>query len=241
MHIFNSVHHLEGIIKSATCHCHSLNPSILSAEYHKRLIPIVLVDYGSDITVPQYAHILPAKARRIHYCQKFLTAFLCTTEYSGDDGNGMYGIGMYRKWNTGWGCDSILFDEKTGEPLLIKGRDAAMQCAADEARLLDKSIARENEKSIVANGLMEASVLNAILGALMRAETEEISAVIGIRAGKIALLLDDDTDGGRALCVPRTGFVCRDQAAGAVFHELAYLVDSAALELRRRTEERQAA
>lgn len=227
MNTFNSVYRLTEVIKSAAGHCLGLGSHLLSPEYHTRMLPVILVDFEHALEIPACESIPEITANRVHYRRKFLTVFLCSTEYCDQEGKGAYGIGMYSGNGSSWRCDSILFDDTSHEPLLANGRDAAMKIATSEAQSHDKSNARRNENIVLEHGLMEGPTLNAVLGTLLRAEPESVPATIGIRARKIQLLLEGDNENGQPLSVPRDGFVCRDEAAGAILQAIAYTTDTA--------------
>lgn len=234
MHSLNSIVVLERLLERASASAHSLTAWWEDSSYQKRLFPIVLEDGSHVVDIPPYESIVGGKVARVRYEARYFSVFHWTTEYLGQEGRGTYGIGLYRKGSAGWHCISVLFSETTHEPLLVEQRDAAVQVAGNEARQRDKRAARANEDAILAHGLMEAPVLNALLGALMRAAPETICAFIGVRGSKVQLLLDDDAANGRSLRVPRDGFVCRDEAAGMVLQEIAYALDDAGRADRRR-------
>lgn len=229
MNTFNSLSRLNDVIKAAKTHCIFLGHNISGTGYHDRMLPIVLVNFEHALDIPAHGLIPASTVNQIHYdVRKFLTVFRYGEEFCGEEGKGMYGIGMYEERTRGsWHCDSILFSESSCKPLLVKGRDAALQIAAEEVRSHDKSRARENEDAIVELGLIEAPVLNAILEALLRAEPGTAPATIGIRTRRIQLLLEGDDGGGRYLSVPEAGFVCRDQAAGMILNQIVYAIDDA--------------
>lgn len=224
--MFNSVYHLEHIIKSASGRCFGLASNLFDGQNLSELYPVVLIDdYKPSLTIPTFGVSPEIIIEQVRYRRKYLTVFSCSKEYLGNEGKGMYGIGLYeRETASRWSCDSILFDE-IGAPLLIRGREAAREVVVREAQPHDESKANENEKTILAYALMDAAVLNALLGTLMRAEPETTPATIAVRSGKIQLLLEDDEEGGRSLSVPKEGFVCRDDAAGRILKEIQYAAD----------------
>lgn len=223
MNMFNSVYHLAHIIESTNRRCSGLE--LFVNQNFDELQPVVLADREFSLTIPAFGTNPEINVKRVLYCRKYLTVFSCSKEYLGEEGKGTYGIGLFQEGTAPrWSCDSILFDE-TGAPLLIQGRKAALEVAVQEAQLCDKSKANENEKTILTHALMDAPVLNALLGTLIRAEPGTTPATIAVRSGKIELLLEDDEEGGRSLSVRKEKFVCRDDAAGMVLNEIEYAAD----------------
>ena len=225
MHTFNSVYRLEKILEAAKIHASRLAVPILG--YDVLAVPVVLISYENKLNTEEYGSIPEANVQRVHYHKKFLVAFPYGTEPYGHEGMGKYAIGMYSTEARSWNCDSILFDEDTHEPFMAKGRDMALQVAANVVRSTDKSCERRNENAILAHNLMEAPVLNAILCELMRAEPGTTPATIGIRIKKVQLLLEGDAESGMPLTVPQEGFVCRDDAAGEVLNSIVCVVNAA--------------
>lgn len=186
---------------------------------------VVLVDYKSTLAIPGFGKFPGTSVARTHYSRQYLAEFLYGKEYLGNEGKGMYGIAMYCQYDSSLSCDSILFNEVNHEPFFIEGREVAKRVVADEALQRDKSTSRNNVDTILEHGFIEESVLNAILGELMRAKPQTTPITIGAYSDGIRLLHDDYDVSGRSLCVPKGGFVCRDAAAGMLLQEIAYALD----------------